>query len=155
MSKDIKAPEGYTEQSSDLVGFWEPEKNPPVHVIPRYAKMMDSEIDENKTSTLLVCEVVDRCVVLNKDKEEVLADKGQNIGVWYKPGMSGIKNLGGIPVFIRRDAENDQDTGKPSLMKTFRVMSKGRGSRIPVENDYRKTSKGGAESGKPAELMFL
>ena len=134
-------PAGYTEQSGDIVGFWTGEGA--IHFIPRFVRIFDSNIDEKKPSTLLVGELVDPCELFkptdDDEKEVVLGGKGQKVGIWTKPGMSAIKALGGIPVYMYEDGE--KDTGKPNPMKLFKVMSKGQGQKLPIEKDMRKFSR--------------
>jgi hypothetical protein len=132
-------PAGYTEQSSDIVGFWD--GTGAIHFIPRFVRMFDSSIDRAKSSTLLIGTLVDPCKVIKAgdDKEEVLANKGMQIGIWTKPGMAALKNLGGQSVYMYEDGE--KDTGKPNPMKLYKVMSKGQGQKLPVEGDFRKFSK--------------
>jgi hypothetical protein len=132
-------PAGYTEQSSDIVGFWDGQGA--IHFIPRFVRMFDSNIDRAKTSTLLIATLVDPCKVVKPggDEEEVLANKGMQIGIWTKPGMAALKNLGGQSVYMYEDGE--KDTGKPNPMKLYKVMSKGQGQKLPVEGDFRKFSK--------------
>ena len=139
MANQVRVPQGYTEQSSDIVGFWDSDEGPPIHFIPRSCRMFDSKIDPKKTSTLVVGELVDDLPVTTADDEEVLATKGQKVGVWTKPGMAALKELAGVPVYMYQDGE--KDTGKPSPMKLFKVMSKGRGAKLPLTGDYRKLSK--------------
>jgi hypothetical protein len=140
-NQTFKPPAGYTEQSSDIVGFWD--GSGAIHFIPRFVRMFDSNIDAKKSSTMLIAELVDPCQVDKpgdeKVKEKVLAGKGQQIGIWTKPGMSALKNLGGVPVYMYEEGE--KDTGKPNPMKLYKVMSKGRGQRLPIEGDFRKFSK--------------
>jgi hypothetical protein len=136
-----QVPAGYTEQSSDIVGFWDGQGA--VHFIPRFVRVFDSSIDKHKTSTLLIADLVDPCKVLkptdDDEKEEVLATKGQQIGIWTKPGMAALKNLGGVPVYMYEEGE--KDTGKPNPMKLYKVMSKGKGQKLPIEGDFREFSK--------------
>jgi hypothetical protein len=134
-----QVPQGYSEQSSDIVGFWSGEGA--IHFVPRFVRMFDSNIDRAKSSTLLIGTLVDPCKVIKagEEKEEVLANKGMQIGIWTKPGMAALKNLGGVSVYMYEDGE--KDTGKPNPMKLYKVMSKGQGQKLPVEGDFRKFSK--------------
>lgn len=133
------APAGYEEQSMDVVGFWNPEGEDPLHFIPMYARLFDSQVEPQKISALIVGAVVDPILVVTSREEHVRAEKGELIGVWAKPGMSAIRELGGEPVFMYQDGE--LDVGKPNPMKTFKVMSKKRGTPLPVTGDFRKKSK--------------
>jgi hypothetical protein len=130
-------PEGYTEQSSDIVGFWTGEGA--IHFIPRFVRIFDSKIDRMKASTLVVAELVEAAVVVDANKHEHLAAKGSRIGVWTKSGMAALKNLAGVPVYMYEDGE--KDVGKPSPMRLFKIMSRGHGASLPIEADLRKFSK--------------
>jgi hypothetical protein len=134
-----KPPAGYVEQSGDIVGFWTGEGA--VHFIPRFVRMFDSNLDPAKTSTLLVGELVDPCpeVTPPESEEKVLAGKGDKIGIWTKPGMRALSDLGGVPVYMYLDGE--KDIGKPSPMKMYKIMSRSRGQKLPVEADFRVKSK--------------
>jgi hypothetical protein len=138
--KNIKVPAGYTEQSADIVGFWTGEGA--VHFIPRFVRMFDSSIDPTKSSTLLIADLIDPCEVfkVGEDEERILAGKGQQIGIWTKPGMKALGKLAGIPVYMYQEGE--KDIGKPSPMKVYKVMSKGQGQKLIVEpgGDYRNKS---------------
>jgi len=59
MANQPKAPAGYTSQSSDIVGFWDSEEGPPIHMLPRFCRMFDSKIDPKKISTLIIVELID------------------------------------------------------------------------------------------------
>lgn len=137
---NVQVPKGYGESSGDLVGFWDPESGP-IHCIPRTARLFDNSIDEKKPSCLIMCELVDDCPnLVNGDKEPVLGRKGDEVGVWYKPGMRGIKRLAGVKVYMY--PEGEQDTGKPNPMQLFKLhhAKDQKGMNIPAE-DMRKVSK--------------
>jgi hypothetical protein len=147
-----QVPAGYSEQSSDIVGFWDGQGA--IHFIPRFVRMFDSNIDRAKSSTLLIGTLVDPCKVIKsgEDKEEILAGKGQQVGIWTKPGMSALKNLGGTSVYMYEEGE--KDTGKPNPMKLYKVMSKSQGQKLPVEGDFRKFSKPtAAPASTPSDTM--
>jgi hypothetical protein len=135
---DIKAPAGYQEQSGDISGFWTGAGA--IHFIPRFVRMFDSSIDKLKTSTLLVAELVEPCKEIGKvgdDGTVISCAKGDLVGIWTKPGMRALGNLAGIPVFMYADGEID--TGKPNPMVTYKIMSKSKGLKLPVDGDYRVT----------------
>lgn len=142
MSQDtptFSVPEGYQERTTDVVGFWDGDKGIPLHFIPESATLHDSDLDATKVSILIRGRCVDPTeVYLGEDVDA--ADVGDLIGVWAKPGMKSIRDLGGVPVWIRQTGE--KEVGKPSPMKTFGVFSKEKGQPIPVEGDYREKSKG-------------
>jgi hypothetical protein len=136
-----KAPEGYQKQSTDIVGFWDPAKSESLHFVPLEVKLFDSKIEPHKPSAIVVGKLVDAITLLAPGGEdEVIEGKqGDIIGVWYKPGMSALKNLGGVKVFMYPNGEID--TGKPNAMKVFEVLSKTKGLPLHVTQDARKKSK--------------
>jgi hypothetical protein len=143
-----KIPAGYKEQSTDIVGFWNFKTCAPLHFIPKYVRLSDSNIDPNKSSTLVIGELIENCALEDKDGNEVLGGKGQLVGVWAKPGMKAISNLAGVAVYMYQDGE--VDIGKPNPMILFKVMAKTRGAALVIEADYRKSSRN-AKMNIPAE----
>jgi hypothetical protein len=139
------APEGFNTQSDDVVGYWDSDVCP-ILCIPRTAKVFDGNIDAEKPSILLIVELAADCPVrLKKEEgveegETIVAKKGDMVGIWGKPGMRAIRDLGGVEVWMRQAGE--KDTGKPNPMKLFDVKAKGKGSRIVITEDSRKESKG-------------
>jgi hypothetical protein len=139
------APEGFVTQSDDVVGYWNPEEAP-IRCIPRTAKIFDGNIEKSKPSILLIVQLTAPCIVnLKKEEgesegEKVIAKVGDMVGIWGKPGMRAIRDLGGVEVWIRLSGE--KDTGKPNPMKLFDVKASAKGSRIVVTDDSRKESKG-------------
>lgn len=136
---NFTAPEGYVEQTDDVVGFWDGDKGLPLHFVPEEATLHDSGQDATKTSVLVKGTLVEASEVYLGD-EVLMAEAGERIGVWAKPGMKKIRDLGGVPVWVRQTGE--KDVGKASPMKTFGVFSKTRGQPIPVVGDYRDKSAG-------------
>ena len=139
--QQYEAPAGYESRTSDIVGFWNPEKGP-VHFVPRLARAFDSNMDKKKPSVLIIGEAVDEMTVYlgeQGNQESVTAKPKDMIGVWYKPGMSSIKKLADVPVFMYPTGE--QDTGKPNPMTTFFVGSRKEGNKLLVHDDYRDRSK--------------
>jgi len=138
-----QAPADFAIQSDDVVGYSAFEKAP-IRCIPRSVKMFDSNMDKSKPSILIFCQLTAQCVVSLKKEDGasegqlMIANKGDMVGVWGKPGMRSIRNLCGVEVWIKHTGE--KDTGKPLPMKTFDVKAAGRGTRLPVE-DNRKDSK--------------
>jgi hypothetical protein len=131
-------PAGYKEQSSDIVGFWDFTSGDTIHIIPRSFRLFDSKIDPSKSSTLLIAELVEPTQVKDASGEMVLADKGQTVGIWTKAGMSSIKELGGVDVYMYQDGEKDTGKGNPMLL--FKVLAKSKGIKVPVSGDFRKRS---------------
>jgi hypothetical protein len=138
-----EAPAGYTDQGDDIVGTWEYKDGHPIHFIPKHVKLSDSTIDKRKTSTLVFGELVDACKVHGRDEDgpgaEIVAEPGDMVGIWYKPGMNKLKNLAGVKVWMICSGE--KDVGKPSPMKTFTIKAEARGNRLLVDEDNRKESK--------------
>jgi hypothetical protein len=136
-----KAPDGYQKQATDIVGFWDPKYSESVHFVPLEVKLFDSKIEPNKPSTIVVGRLVDAITLLAPGGEDdaVEGKTGDIIGVWYKPGMSALKNLAGVKVFMYMTGE--VDTGKPNPMKTYDVLSKQKGAELHVTQDSRKKSR--------------
>lgn len=135
---NFSAPEGYREQTDDVVGFWDGDKGYPIHFIPEEATLHDSDIEPQKVSVLVKGVLVEACEVYLGD-EVSIADEGDRVGVWMKPGMKKLRDLGGQKVWVRQTGE--KDVGKPSPMKVFGVYAAERGTTIPVVGDYRDKSK--------------
>lgn len=131
----FQAPAGYESQTNDLAGFCDPELGP-VHIIPRYAKLVDSKLDAHKPSMLIVAELFDEKSSL---ADGVVCKKGELVGLWAKPGMSALKNLADVPVFMFQQGEID--TGKVNPMKQYQIFAKSKGRELRVTEDYRKESK--------------
>lgn len=134
---DYAIPEGYAEQSGDIVGFWAPELNPTIHFTPTEARAFDSKL-EPKKSSVLVMGILKDPIPLIRDKEEVAGKAGDTIGVWYKPGMKAIRDLAGVPVFMF--ASGELDTGKPNPMIVFKVFAKSKGQSLLMSEDFREKS---------------
>jgi hypothetical protein len=141
------APEGYKKKTTDLVGFWNMEKGA-VHFTPKFARVFDSDIDPTKPSILLIGDAVGgNPINIKTDKKDAdgkmvlkegTAKDGDAIGVWYKPGMSPVKDLANVKVYMYVIGE--LDTGKPNKMVTFDVLSKSDGQTLFITEDYRKHS---------------
>jgi hypothetical protein len=142
-----QAPSGYAEQSTDIVGFWDPEREDeegfvsPIHFVPLEVKLFDSKLEPQKPSAIVVGKLVEPTILSAPGGEDELVEGkvGDIVGIWYKPGMSAIKKLAGVKVWMVLDGE--LDTGKINKMKTFDVRSKERGSDLHVSQDGRKQSK--------------
>lgn len=140
-SPSRREPQGYTEESGDIAGFWDPDDGSAIHGIPRSVRLSDSSVDATKPSALCFFELIDPLVVLTpKEKTPIQCAKGEMVGVWLKPGMKALEHLGGVPVYMYQTGE--VDTGKPNKMKAFKIMKKQRGGALVVEADYRSRSKG-------------
>jgi hypothetical protein len=130
-------PEGYKKRTTELIGFWNMERGA-VHFIPKSARCFDSDIEPSKPSILLIGDSVGTNPITDKDGKDLAANEGQPIGIWYKPGMSAVKDLMGVKVFMYITGE--QDTGKPNPMKTFDVLSKQDGQTLFITEDFRRKS---------------
>src|SRR4249920_611049 len=130
-------PANYKEKTSDLVGFWNPDKGP-VHFVPRFARSFDSNLEPTKHSIIIMGEAIDVMMVLNKDHDEVQCKAGDTIGVWYKPGMNAIKDLADVAVFMYPSGH--QETGKPNPMVTFKLAHQKDGNPLLITDDFRKKS---------------
>jgi hypothetical protein len=138
-------PEGYQKQTTDIVGFWDPNivagKMTAIHFIPLEVKLFDSKLDNKKPSAVVVGKLIDP-IPLNAPGGEGEVTEGQAgdiIGVWYKPGMSDLKQLANVKVLMYPTGEIE--TGKPNPMKTFDCLSKQKGGELHVTQDARKTSR--------------
>lgn len=131
-------PQGLQKQTDNVEGFWNPDKGP-IDFIPREVRLSDSQIDPKKPSCLIIGELLEPCELTLAENEPVDGAKGDKVGVWYKPGMSAIKVLGGERVFMFEDGT--QDTGKPSPMKLYEVFSAKKGKTLQVVADNRKESR--------------
>lgn len=133
--------DGFITQSDDIVGYWNPELCP-ILCIPRSAKLFDNNIDSKKASVLIIVELAERCIVEGKKDEgaeKFIANKGDMVGVWGKPGMKPIRDNCGVVTKITLVGE--KETGKPNPMKVFKVESRSKGARVPVIEDTRDESR--------------
>lgn len=135
---EYQLPAGFQERSSDVVGFWKPEKGP-IQFVPRGAFLMDNTLKSTNVSILLIGNLTKETVIADaEDDSERKGRIGDVVGVWYKPGMKDIYSLGGVEVFMLENGE--KDVGKPSPMKKYVVASAKLGSPIPVLADRRRDS---------------
>lgn len=129
-------PEGYKKRTTELVGFWSMAK--PLHFVPKFARVFDSDIEPSKPSILIIGDAVGENLIVDREGKELMSTDHQPIGVWYKPGMAAVKDLAGVKVFMYPTGE--QNTGKPNPMKTFDVLSKADGQTLFITEDFRKKS---------------
>jgi hypothetical protein len=136
------APEGYTRQTDEVKGFWDYALGP-LHFVPVRAILTDSQIEPQKTSVLIIGNLVDRATLSVKDPDDddsdlqVIGEPGDVVGVWAKPGMRELKELAGEKVFLYYKGE--KDTGKPNPMKLFEIFAKSKGDPLPVEDKRDKS----------------
>jgi len=131
-------PEGYEKRSDDVVGFWNPESNAPLHFIPREAAVFDGKDEPEKPAIIVFGELVDAVQLEDAEGNPVDGQPGDRIGLWGKPGMKALKGLCGVKVFMFLSGE--KDVGKPQPMKVFEVASSRDGDPLPVD-DRRKLSR--------------
>lgn len=140
------APKGYKNQSTDVVGYWDPEQASAIHFIPFGAKMFDSNLDKRKPSILILARLVDDTKLAMKNEgdesEPVQGTVGQIVGIWYKPGMRSVLSHGGHKVWMTEAGE--KDIGKPSPMKLYDVLSpdEPKPNSLPLLEDTRDKSRG-------------
>lgn len=132
-------PDGYEDQSTDVVGFWMPDGDA-LHFTPMECRLLDSSADKTKSSCLVIGKLVAPSELSTSDGIIVQGEEGDIVGVWAKPGMAPIANLCGVPVYMYLDGH--KDVGKASPMAVFAVLSKTRGTVLPVSKDTRVTSRG-------------
>jgi hypothetical protein len=135
-------PKGFTDQSSDIIGFYDPDHQEAIHFIPKEAILQDSKLDPKKVSILIIGELVADCQLApgGEDTGEVIDGKsGDQIGIWAKPGMRSLRNLAGAEVYMYPDGA--KDTGKPNPMTVFKIGAKTRGEKLPVIEDRRDKSR--------------
>lgn len=145
MSENTKTqvPAGYEKRSEDVVGYYNHDSNKPIHFIPRYAKTFDSGIDSTKPSVLIFGELIDECELKasgnDDDEESVMGQPGDIVGVWYKPGMRGLRSCAGAKVYMV--AAGERDVGKGHPMKLFDVTAeRGKGTVLTILEDVRARS---------------
>jgi hypothetical protein len=155
-----KPPEGFEQASGDLAGYWESASpasrqkeethgSDPVLFTPLWVTLSDSELDSNKSSTLLHARLEAPCKLRSAVKEEGYKEfpAGTMFGIWTKPGMKPLASLGGAQVWMRNGIEirpNEvqyfKEIGKPSPMVVFDIRNKGAGSKLKVRDDRREKS---------------
>jgi hypothetical protein len=136
-----QAPKGYTDQSADVVGFYDEEIQSTIHFKPIEAVLSDSTIDASRTSILIFGELVEPCELIENAKtgNVVHGKPGDMIGVWAKPGMRGLRNLCNTPVYMY--PEGEKEVGKPNPMKIYKTMATKKTTLVPIVEDRRDKSK--------------
>ena len=140
-------PEGtadYEDKTEDMVGYWNEDAGP-VHCIPRYAVLFDNKVEPRNASILIFATLLDPANLLKKEDDEKTAfvgKPGDQIGIFAKPGMRRIAKLRDCKCLIQRDPTKDKDTGKPELMKYFKVTNPKNSPEkaLQVMDDRRKQS---------------
>lgn len=131
----------WKKQSSDVVGHWDGKGE--LLCVPHAAKIFDGSIEASKPSTLIIVELLAPCgITMGSQKKGTFktgtAKKGDQVGVWYKPGMKAIVNLCDAPCSIIQSGE--RDIGKPEPMKLYEIASPGPYKRLLLLEDAREES---------------
>lgn len=145
MAKEAKSgtshsiPEGFEEQSADVVGFWDPSLGP-ITFVPEGCRLIDNSADATKVSQMVLGRLIAPCDSIVNDDEPVTTKAGDLVGVWAKPGMKTLAQCGGVPTFICENGT--RDTGKVNPMTLFKVATRGGlGERLAIVGDHRSKSK--------------
>lgn len=134
----FQIPEGFTEQSGDLVGYYDGQSV--IQLVPMYVKMFDSSLDTSKPSLLLTARLCADTSLIDKDGNYIDGIEGELIGVWLKPGMKGLVPHEGHVCHVVPAGE--MQTGKPNPMAVYKIFSGDKaGPRIPVLEDARVKSR--------------
>ena len=143
----LETREGLRKNSGDVVGFRDPEKQGALYGIPRAAKTSDSKLTPAKPSIFVIFELLEDCKVTEgsaEDAQEVMARKGDMVGVWVKGGMRSLRNMGGLKVLMQYTGEKklkDRPAAQ-SPMKTYQFdTDRTIGTVIPIIEDNRKESR--------------
>lgn len=154
--KKLETREGLRKNSGDVVGFRDPELQGPVYGIPRGAKASDSKIETDKPSVFVIFELLEDCKVTEgsaEDSKEVMAKKGDMIGVWVKGGMRPLRNMCGLKVLMQYNGVKKL-AGRPAAQDPMKVFTfdtdKPVGTTIPIIEDNRKLSRHVVNSWLPA-----
>lgn len=160
--EDFDLPEGASEISGDIVGYWDWEKSA-IRCIPRSVKMFDGSLEPHKVSCLVMAELTRPCKVYTTEEDKTktyqLAPVGQMVGIWYKPGMRSIVGKCGIDCYIKRDESKDKITKNmkgvkdPNPMKGFLVMAGPGGTKIPIIEDMREESAFKVKNGEVVPVL--
>jgi hypothetical protein len=137
----VEVPKGFTDQSLDVVGFYDPDVQADIQFVPNEAVLSDSTIEPRKVSILVFGTLVEDCklVETSKSGNVIEGKKGDSVGIWAKPGMRALRNLAGVHVVMYPDGE--KDTGKPNPMTLFKVLAAKKGSKLSITEDRRDKSK--------------
>ena len=140
--------EGLTRHTGDVVGFHDCETQGELFGIPRAAKASDSQIDSNKPSMFVIFELLEDCKVTEgsgDDSKEIVAKKGEMVGMWLKSGMRSIKKFGGLKVLVQFEGEkklkNRPAAHNPMKLFGFDIEQGKQGTEIPIVEDNRKDSR--------------
>ncbi len=144
---------GLKKFTGDVVGFHDFEKQGHLYGIPRGAKASDSKINTEypKPSLFIIFELLEDCKVFEgtgDDTAEILAKKGEMVGVWTKGGMRPLRNMLGLQVLMQYTGEKvlkgrpkGQDPMKTYAFDTDFDAKTNPGGLIPIIEDSRKDSR--------------
>lgn len=143
----LETREGLRKNYGDVVGFRDPEKQGALYGIPRAAKASDSKLDATKPSLFVIFELLEDCKVTEgsaEEAQEVMARKGDMVGVWVKGGMRSLRNMGGLKVLMQYTGEKKLKD-RPSAQSPMKVYQfdtdRTIGTVIPIIEDNRKESR--------------
>lgn len=130
-------PPGYEERSSSVSGFWTEET--PIHFRAEEVHLFDSALNPTRASALIIGRLKADCPLVSSEKTPVQGRTGELVGVWYRPGLSALPNIGQADVYVVPNGT--KDVGKPSPMKVYRVYSSAPTGLRLLGRDYRSKSK--------------
>lgn len=146
-AKKLETRAGLKKFTGDVLGFKDPEKQGALYGIPRGAKHSDSKIDSKKPSTFVIFELLEDTLITEgsaEDAAEIMAKKGDMVGLWTKGGMRPLRKLCGVAVLVQHTGEKVLK-GRPKgqdPMKTYQFdVGEGVGTLIPVIEDSRRESR--------------
>lgn len=157
-----EAPQEFSQGTGDLVAYWESASprtakrdelygSPPVTFTPLHCTLTDSDIDPEKTSTLIHCRLEAPCLlrVANKDESGYREfPVGTLFGIWAKPGMKELKKLANQKVWMRNGQKQAdkvvyfKEIGQqsPMVIYTIRWAADAKFEPLRVQDDYRQES---------------
>lgn len=146
-TKPLATREGLKRFTGDVVGFRDCVEQGEIYGIPRASKVIDSKIQPDKPSVFVIFELLEDCKVTEgsgEDGKEVLAKKGEMVGVWVSGGMRPLKKLCGVPVLMQYTGEKKLK-GRPAAQSPMKVyqfdVGVGTPTEIPLIEDMRKESR--------------
>jgi hypothetical protein len=141
-------PENWGRVSDDVIGYWDPEKSS-IRCKPMSVKIFDGQEFEGqdvRPSCLILVELTAACLVKVKDEngqwQIKKGNKGDVVGVWYKPGMRAIRRLSGVECHIQENGERDTGKGNPMKMYDIRCPDASSGKKLIVSDDTREETAG-------------
>lgn len=142
----MKTAEGFDEVTLDLLGFYDfKDAEDNIFFVPIDVLLMDGNIKKEVPAALIRARLTKPCKVktaVKEGKEIIQANKGDLIGIWYKPGMKAIANCAGVECQMYQ--AGSMDTGMPTEMLIFKIAKKhgAEGKKLVIAEDRRDKSKG-------------